>query len=429
MTLSEKEIKDFFSSYEIYKAVNDALAAQGVNNYNLFTSLLKKNDEVRLHSNFIYSMINPNGGHCQGSKFLELYLDTIGLSGFIDVSNARTFKEKGTKDLRIDLLVHDGEHYLIIENKLDAVDQAAQIRRYIEYVKESFSQPADSDIKVVYLSKNKDKPSKESLGGLTLTTGLLSGDIFPNDVTKKDTVQDIQYINQHYHNHIRVWVEKCLDYLSSLPAGNCSNLLFAFQQYRDVLDMLFLQYKGTLMTLEDHFSGKKGSLKMAMEIEEGLPKLKNNLLRELFEKMDDKVSSSRVKGNRLPSFASKPKETLAQHSDIQFYLTDKKDRVNKGFFWEVQDSLGNTIYIVLFYGKTLLHLGIVDDSLQTPAPIDGRLKKIKDWENRSSINNNQFKSLISWACPVDEAIQLFSDNDRAIHTQLNDALINLLDSI
>ena len=44
---------------------------RGVNDYNIFTELLDQNDEVRLHSGFIYSLLNPTGTHYQKSLFLK----------------------------------------------------------------------------------------------------------------------------------------------------------------------------------------------------------------------------------------------------------------------------------------------------------------------------------------------------------------------
>jgi hypothetical protein len=42
--------------------------------FNICSLLRKTNDEVNLHSKFIYELINPNGSHYQGEKFLKLFI-------------------------------------------------------------------------------------------------------------------------------------------------------------------------------------------------------------------------------------------------------------------------------------------------------------------------------------------------------------------
>ncbi len=108
----------------------------GMHDYCLLTSVLPANDEERLHSRFIYSMVNPAGLHYQGSKFLRIFLQQLpqALRDFIKLEQAMVVREKG----QIDLLIHDGERYLIIENKLNATDQKYQITRYIKHVREKY---------------------------------------------------------------------------------------------------------------------------------------------------------------------------------------------------------------------------------------------------------------------------------------------------
>lgn len=135
----------------------------GLHDYCLLTSVLPANDEERLHSRFIHSMINPAGLHYQGSKFLRIFLEQLPeqLRGFINLERAVVEREKD----KIDLLIHDGERYLIIENKLNAGDQSHQITRYIKHVQERYlSECADvsKHIAVVYLSKSRKNPSTES---------------------------------------------------------------------------------------------------------------------------------------------------------------------------------------------------------------------------------------------------------------------------
>ena len=45
--------------------------------FNVFTTLLSAHDEVRLHTRFIYELLNPKGTHDCGNHFLKLFFETL----------------------------------------------------------------------------------------------------------------------------------------------------------------------------------------------------------------------------------------------------------------------------------------------------------------------------------------------------------------
>ncbi|WP_085616123.1 PD-(D/E)XK nuclease family protein [Thalassospira alkalitolerans] len=141
-----------------FKEQREKDKSMGINDYSLLNSVLRLNDEVRLHSRFIYSMINPLGDHYQNETFLREFLNLIqhlNIKNNIDISNANVLCEWQN----IDLLIHDNSYFLIIENKLRAKDQKNQISRYIEIVMQHFNIKIDevsNRIAVIYLSKKKD---------------------------------------------------------------------------------------------------------------------------------------------------------------------------------------------------------------------------------------------------------------------------------
>lgn len=119
--------------YRSLKADNKRRKQEGMHDYSLIASMLKPSNEVTLHSRFLCSMLDPKGVHYQGGTFLELFLNELperiwGQNGVrIDPERARVLREKNS----IDILIHDGERALIIENKINAPDQSHQISRYI----------------------------------------------------------------------------------------------------------------------------------------------------------------------------------------------------------------------------------------------------------------------------------------------------------
>jgi hypothetical protein len=159
----KKACKTSAKQYRAYEEKRARLISEGVHDYSLIHSLLKSGNEVQLHSNFIYSFINPQGLHYRGDIFLGAFLNQISLewSEFIDVRRATVYKERNN----IDLMITDGDRYVIIENKIHAVDQKYQISRYIQTVMQLASidkHDAAERIAVIYLSSKKSKPSDDS---------------------------------------------------------------------------------------------------------------------------------------------------------------------------------------------------------------------------------------------------------------------------
>jgi hypothetical protein len=244
--LEAHKIEECLVIYQDLKAENKNLIEQGVHDYSLINALLKANDEVRLHSRFIFSMINPDGLHYCGNQFLKVFLDLLPekLKSFIDPEKAKVFKEKGS----IDLLIHDDNNFLIVENKLNAVDQKYQITRYIQYVQKKFFENREdisSNIAVIYLSKTKKEPSQksESLIGFELESETLNenetlnwkgspvmlGPLLSFNLTPG---AKIPFVHLPYFPKLQEWVSNCAELA---PAGGRKN---AFEEYQIILERL-----------------------------------------------------------------------------------------------------------------------------------------------------------------------------------------------
>lgn len=141
--------------------------------FNVFSILKMETKENSTHSAFIAELLNPKGAHQKGTCFLDIFVQMIlnkindneanlPLSEF-DISTAKVIVEHsigGRNDKlktggRIDIFIRDDNGYTIcIENKINAVDQFAQIERYYKYNQQKNT--------VVYLNLDGSNPSKES---------------------------------------------------------------------------------------------------------------------------------------------------------------------------------------------------------------------------------------------------------------------------
>ena len=157
--------------------------------FNVFNTLGLRSNEVRLHSAFLAELLNPDGNHGLKDAMLKEFLAAIGLKRDY-ISNCNTniverYIGERTESTggRIDIILEDGEHAVIIENKIYAIDQHHQLLRYNNYGKQHFPK----GFKLIYLTLDGHEASKDSLGN-----------------------EEIDYHCISYDEHILHWLSQCV---------------------------------------------------------------------------------------------------------------------------------------------------------------------------------------------------------------------------
>ncbi len=152
----------------ITKKYEDIAKATG-ENFNVFSILGLSTSEVRTHSRMIAELLNPFGSHDMGDVFLKLFIENVLVDNeekrrkYLDKTiHAKVLVEKFLGNINdenytggyIDILIEfPNSDALIIENKIYAGDQNAQLRRYYNYNKKA---------ELIYLTLNGDSPSDAS---------------------------------------------------------------------------------------------------------------------------------------------------------------------------------------------------------------------------------------------------------------------------
>lgn len=140
-------------------------------NFNLFSILVTRRKEEYLHSRFISVLLDPNGPHKMGTRFLDLFIQTIGSSFEYTVQSlsVRPNYENRSEHRDIDIYITSSSQAIIIENKVGAGDSnhedRGQLEKYYEEALEELFSP--ESIEVFYLTHDGHVPSEESLN----TTG------------------------------------------------------------------------------------------------------------------------------------------------------------------------------------------------------------------------------------------------------------------
>lgn len=172
-------------------------------NFNIFKVLGLSSSEVRLHSAFIAELLNPNGDHGLGDKFLVSFLTNVirkKVTFPFDSESAQVYVEYSIGNVasdhkeggRIDLLIRDkNRQTIIIENKIYAGDQPLQMFRYNEYASKRLSK---EQYVLLYLTLDGSQPSEDSTGK-----------------------QKFDYKCISYRNNILPWLESCIGIAALYP--------------------------------------------------------------------------------------------------------------------------------------------------------------------------------------------------------------------
>lgn len=145
-------------------------------NFNIFNVLGLSTSEVRLHSAFLAELLNPNGDHGLGDKFLQAFINDVVLNNkesfSFDTNSAKINVEYPIGEVsqnydrggRIDLMIQDKNNQtIVIENKIYAGDQKLQLYRYSQYILEKLKLK-DNQYCLLYLTLEGNKPTETSTG-------------------------------------------------------------------------------------------------------------------------------------------------------------------------------------------------------------------------------------------------------------------------
>lgn len=226
-------LDEFSKALNNYKNYIKLRKKRGLHDYNIFTALLKENDEVRLHSRFLYSLLNTEGRHCQDDLFLQLFLKNIGEQDWINTKEAKVFKEYQN----IDIYITNGAKHIILENKIYANDQKEQIGRYIDLLREQYKydsnkqEKQEPEILVVFLSPFGRSVSEYSLGKYELKNGELTCRNF-----------SVRYKEISYQSDILRWLNEC-----EKEVENLTDLAVFIKHYRQVVLSITNQKQGKKM--------------------------------------------------------------------------------------------------------------------------------------------------------------------------------------
>lgn len=378
--------------FEEFRALEETRSwqkAQGQNDFSLLGSVLSVNDEVRLHTRFLFAMLNPGGKHYQGRRFLELFLQIIGEEGWFKPYSESLVVRKEycpvDNEDQIDLYLSDGTRTIVIENKLNASDQPGQIKRYLRAIKADSEDNPENTL-VIYLTKGRSRPSSTALAYPKSKANGVESDPEPLTVFEHNgelalgvnvgkpwaRYRSLTYRSGHA---VHVWLDACEEVVKhSAPADN---IVWAIREYRNVIKRATKEYRTNVESLKKHMEEKdyaggdfhRDAIKMTAELRKAhegwlheamTDQLTEGLFRAAIE-AGTLEPISRLNAELLEPFlsdawADNPQE-LIYRSNRNFFKSGRK--LKQGTFFLVKDGLrlGGQTLLLLLYGKQDLHVG------------------------------------------------------------------------
>ncbi len=267
--------------------------------YNHFLLFGSPWDEVNLHSQFLFFLLNPRGTHNLGDSFIKLFLEQVGVTTF-DLTDCRTFKESDYIDIHIK---NNQKHSIIIENKINAGDQYKQLYTYITLLEDK-----GEKVFPFYLTIDEHEPSKESIEGL-------------NDIQKNE----IKCIS--YKNHIREFIKKAIEKAATKPA-----LRESLVQYLEIIDLITgtnpnTKYMEKLKELL--LTGK--NLLIANDINNAIQGCYAEQIFKIWTKIDNEFK-------KYPDiYLGKQSKKTCTLANVERYLTDPSRRYGHGYIFEINN--------------------------------------------------------------------------------------------
>lgn len=258
-----ESVKEIVSRYK-----DDAV--QSGADFNIFQIIGMTSDEVRVHSAFLATLLDPRGSHRQGDLFLQLFTKQLSQIVYdFDTKSAVVECEKyigrmtETTGGRIDIHIEDKKgHKIIIENKIYAPDQTNQLIRYHNYA---------PDAVLLYLTLDGKEPGKDSAG---------------------DLIEEEQYYLISYSNEILDWLADCYEAVKRIPT-----LAEGINHYINLIKIITNQSTNIMMTKEiaEVIGSSSSNIQAAIEIQRALQDVKINIQQKFWNKLIERFQSENYK--------------------------------------------------------------------------------------------------------------------------------------
>ena len=295
------EIKALLKNVEDLAIREEEKSRSKGENFNVF-KLCGVDHYENAHSDIIAEFLDSKGSHGCGSDFFQAFCKITGLD-FLKYGNAEVIREYWIDEGRLDILIRAGENKIAIENKIYAIEQQDQLKRYRDWL-------------------NKDSSDKENAPLFFLTLdGRPSSD---------QTIQG-QYTCISYKEHIIPWLTECVRLAAEKPFVRESLL-----QYKKLVEELV---EGETMKIDEKLSKAiQGDFKSAIQVRDYVDAVKAEWLYDfVLSKFAEENGILKDTGIKFEILGNEGKTGMIAKHDVFFSFT----RENQGVKTTVMYAFNN----------------------------------------------------------------------------------------
>ncbi len=355
-----------------YQKINE----NSIENFNIFSILRRENDEVNLHSRFIYELLNPKGLHNQRDIFLKIFLDEINIE--YNVNIFEVYKEQ----YNIDILLKSKNQVIIIENKIDTQDHSNQLNRYVDIIKKQGYN--EDKIKVIYLTLYGEEPN--------------------------ESIEDIILLS--YSQDIKNWITKCIEKVAQKPT-----LRETLIQYLNLINKLTYKAdnQGFIMEVKELLLQKE-NLKTILNIEDAVIGAKIEIQLKFWKELLDYLQDAQYRFDFYSIYGDRDIK-----ASVYKYYTKKKNRKDYGFEYQID----NNLYFFIEIRDNIYYGFYFKDNTNIDRQIEILDKLVIEWEEpywrypTKKLNFEQFNN--------ENILDLLDNNKRKIDIRsISDEVIYLI---
>jgi hypothetical protein len=246
-------IRNLLGQIAIISKKNAEILDASGGRFNIF-KVCGVNHYENIHSAILAEFLNPKGSHGLKSKLLECFIDMFcsdAIKQHFKVEHACVHTEYSTREGRMDIVIEDRtNHALIIENKIYAGDQGAQLKRYNTFAQKEYSKGI---YQIFYFTLWGDEASEQS-------------------------GKNVEYTCISYYTDIIAWLEKCVCISVHFPT-----VRETINQYINHLKSLTNQDMNAKNQEEVvEILSKPENIESAFTIASNITTLKNHLINKVF---------------------------------------------------------------------------------------------------------------------------------------------------
>lgn len=331
--MEETEYIAFFEKIEKFLEEQQKQKQRGLNDYNILNVVRSETAEVGMHSNVIYSLINPDGLHYQDDLFLNIFIKNVlgfKIEDFGDIVSVNA-EEATDQNRRIDFTIKSTNYYIGIEMKINAGDLNNQISHYKSDLEQKSKNDNNQEVIIYYLTKNGKDAASHSHNG-------------------------VEYKNISFEKHILNWIVAC-----QKEVRNITNLNEAFENYKNVVQKIINKYKGNVMPIKNLLL-KDENLKLAINLQKHIKEIKFEIQKSFWLELQEMLNSYGY-SFKFVTYDFKPINNIGDK--VYRYYYNRKNNRNFGLKFDlltIDNEYTLSYYIELdsdiLYGFTISKNGI-----------------------------------------------------------------------